>query len=206
MSDEESWKTSFDANGNRNVYNDDDERIATEYSRLHDTRLQKPEQSAAPRRTGQGDDGTSFIAGILVAVLSFVLRYAPFVLLAYYLAHDVIPRFAPSELNQYVVWGAGATGGLLAALAARALFRVVFQAGDSPWLVPLKAVTAMAICGLQFAAAAWFTMGFFCPGEYVPTSLDQVSLRFVIGAVVGLGLGFVIARWVFHRWIHSVMV
>lgn len=205
MSDEESWRTSFDANGNRNVYNEDDEKIATEYSRLHDTRLREPQQSAAPRRTGHEDAAASSIAGILVAVFSFVLRYAPFVLLAYYLAHDVIPRFAPAVVNQYLVWGAGGVAGLLAALAVRALFRLVFQAEPSPWLVPVKALTTLVVCGLQFAAAAWFTMGFFCPGEHVPTSLDQISLRFVIGAVVGLGLGFVIARWVFHRWMHSVM-
>ena len=208
MSDDDgTWRTNYDAHGQRNVYDDDGEKIGEEYDRNRDTRFQKSSPGTARRAPSRGSSGPNPIIDLAFWLIALALRYAPFVVLGYYLARTIIPEYYPASIapvafNQYIAWGGGAVGAIVAALIVRALFRIVFS-HDGVLVLPFKALMVVAVCGLQFVAIAWTTLGMLSPDQQIPTTIEQVTVRSAIGALLGLVLGYLVARWVFNKWLES---
>lgn len=201
------WKTNYDINGNRNVYNDDNELIGTEYSQMHDSRLKDSGSSESSggtgTRRGGSTSGGGLIADLIVPVIGFTLRYAPFVALAWFLASRIIPEYYPWKQTPAIVWGLGASGGIMAALLVRWLFRLVFS-GSSVLLIPFKIVLFVLICGLQFVVFGGFTYSVVSGTNALPTSPEELTTRGIIGLAVGVVVGVLVALWVWRRWSRSV--
>ncbi len=201
MSDEDDvWRTNYGANGRRSVYGDDG-KIGEEYDPNFDQNLKGPSSGAsAGRRRPKGEDVSGGIASLLIGVIGFAVRYAPFVLLAYYLARKVIPRYYSYEKPLLVSWGAAALLALIAVLIVRKLFYLVFSRPPSLAMWPLRILMFLLVTGLQFIAVVWLTFGFLSPNDRIPLSWEEVSVMTVVAAVIALPAGVLVAKWVWYRW------
>jgi len=200
------WKSNYDTNGERGVYNDDNERIGTEYNQIYDSNLKDTGSStgAVPRGRQTSSSGAdSLVAQIVLPIISLALRYAPFLALAWYLSKNIIPKYFPGSPDWWIVWGIGGVVGIIAALLVRYFFRIVFSR-STVLLLPFKILLFIVISGLQFIVFGGFIYSIVSGTNALPSSIQDLSTRDIIGIVVGVIAGVFIAMWVWHRWNHSV--
>jgi hypothetical protein len=205
MSDDESWSTNYDSLGRRSIYGEDG-KIGEEYDWRRDTTLPENQKgSGGVRRRGGVGPGASILADIAVPIIGLALRYAPFVLLAYYLATRVVPNYYIYQRPKLVSWGIAVVTALVAVFIVRKLLAVVLSRPGGILMLPFRIILLVLITGIQFAVVVWFTFGLISPNETVPMSLEEVEIMTVVAAVIALPLGILVAWWIWHRWKESVI-
>ena len=187
-------KTGWSSNGTRQVY-ENGEWAGEEYSPLEAEKAAKRDSPSSRRRRPAAGDSHSLV----LIIFGFVFRNIPFVLIAFLVAE----RLLPEQFVWYARWIIGGAAGFLVSIGLIWIYTYasLVEGPMRTLLLPVRLLTVVIVCGGQAAIAFLVCYRFIGSGPLsFPPELSDITLRLIVGTLVGLPAAYFAGRWAWKLW------